>query len=395
MARIFRQASMDWSLRIAGTWSSPERPDITYLPVQQEATDDVDDDEDILLYSADHKSTDAVNSFDDDSPTDGVAKRTRRAGHSFVEVFMMSFAVLAMLILAGGAAEQQAAQMQPKEAMESDDALLGLSSKLRGGPRNSTNSSSAQANQSTPTVKKVISKAKAWFKKQMPWLPVSSPKVATQPLNSPFTGYCRFGSSGRNWISHNSAYNVDACKQLCQNLTMCTAYAWQTGDTPAPCDLYAGGPYTHGDGHANTKCYTLKPVQMVTVLKHYAHKGESQVLVDRTDGFQVGQKVTIDTGAKQETNWIVGFGSLKLKNPLKMDHNQGVVVSTVMPSPKKSAKKAAKTTTTRKTSTVTKVMDRKVTTTTKSSTTSAAPKKSGNAVQRTDINGVVDYIFDH
>ena len=37
--------------------------------------------------------------------------------------------------------------------------------------------------------------------------------------------------------------------------------------------------------------------------------------------FQLGMKIVIDQGAKQEENEVIGFGSLLLKSPLKNDHS--------------------------------------------------------------------------
>jgi len=62
-------------------------------------------------------------------------------------------------------------------------------------------------------------------------------------------------------------------------------------------------------------------------LKTEVKKGAAVLPVVSNAGFQIGQEIVIDAGtAIEETNTIIGFGSLILKYPLKYDHAAGMVV---------------------------------------------------------------------
>ena len=78
-------------------------------------------------------------------------------------------------------------------------------------------------------------------------------KTTTKALD----GWCRYGNNDTDWMQELVVADVDACRQACRSQQDCTAYSWEEGDSTSPCDLYRGGPYTHGNGRANTTCYIL------------------------------------------------------------------------------------------------------------------------------------------
>ena len=57
----------------------------------------------------------------------------------------------------------------------------------------------------------------------------------------------------------------------------------------------------------------------------------------KSHGFEIGQKIKIGEGAKEEERIVVGFGSLILDRPLKYNHDKGTII-TIISEPKKEFK---------------------------------------------------------
>jgi len=96
------------------------------------------------------------------------------------------------------------------------------------------------------------------------------------------------------------------------------------------CLVLGGGAAAASKGKKKTKKKAKKAISSpgITKMKDAAKAGETKVHVENQAGFAVGDKIVIDAGAKtEEQNEIVGFGSLKLKNPLKFPHAPGAPVS--------------------------------------------------------------------
>ena len=72
-----------------------------------------------------------------------------------------------------------------------------------------------------------------------------------------FDGWCRYGSDNREWTNGYAIENDILCYQKCQNTTGCSAFSFEYNDVEEPCNIYAGGPYTYGNGRVNTKCHTI------------------------------------------------------------------------------------------------------------------------------------------
>ena len=72
-----------------------------------------------------------------------------------------------------------------------------------------------------------------------------------------FDGWCRYGSDNREWTMGYAIKNDILCYQKCQNTTGCSAFSFEYSDVEEPCNIYAGGPYTYGNGRVNTKCHTI------------------------------------------------------------------------------------------------------------------------------------------
>jgi len=107
--------------------------------------------------------------------------------------------------------------------------------------------------------------------------PKTEPQTPTpQSPNLPkeqFKGYCRYGSNSKKWIKDVKDVNIQQCRDLCKALKgwklfsgryrKCKAFAFDSGapnanaETKGICSMYEGGPYTYGDGKANTICYNF------------------------------------------------------------------------------------------------------------------------------------------
>ena len=79
-----------------------------------------------------------------------------------------------------------------------------------------------------------------------------------------FDGYCRLDGSDkpdliRTPLSALSATNEQNCYDECKTTDGCIAFAYTSNghDRDPYCSLYRGGPYTRGNGGANSKCYTM------------------------------------------------------------------------------------------------------------------------------------------
>ena len=76
-----------------------------------------------------------------------------------------------------------------------------------------------------------------------------------------FHGHCQYGSDPTNYTD---ASNDHECYEQCKNTDGCNAFAYEYGNKEYEygnygnnCNLYDGGPYTKGNGSANTKCYIM------------------------------------------------------------------------------------------------------------------------------------------
>jgi len=103
------------------------------------------------------------------------------------------------------------------------------------------------------------------------------------------------------------------------------------GKTQAAGDqcMFAGKEGTCDKHHVFGAYCNIWPVKALppNSLKTEVKKGSAVLPVVSNAGFQIGQEIVIDAGtAIEETNTIIGFGSLILKYPLKYDHAAGMVV---------------------------------------------------------------------
>ena len=73
-----------------------------------------------------------------------------------------------------------------------------------------------------------------------------------------FDGFCRYGSLVRYEIEHTTVGSASQCMEACSNISECTAFAHEAFLAPSDrCDLYRHGPYTHGNGMNNARCYII------------------------------------------------------------------------------------------------------------------------------------------
>ena len=81
-----------------------------------------------------------------------------------------------------------------------------------------------------------------------------------------FSGMCRYrrygdGKDYRDWIKVFTVTNTLECQRHCIDNTGCTAFSYQNHINKRyveNCNLYEGGPYTYGNGQADTTCYIIK-----------------------------------------------------------------------------------------------------------------------------------------
>ena len=57
-------------------------------------------------------------------------------------------------------------------------------------------------------------------------------------------------------LAHNTA-DAEECYEKCKSTTGCVAFAYDTNNDNLDCDLYEDGPYTTGNGRADTTCYIV------------------------------------------------------------------------------------------------------------------------------------------
>ncbi|MDP2364274.1 MAG: SBBP repeat-containing protein [Ignavibacteria bacterium] len=85
----------------------------------------------------------------------------------------------------------------------------------------------------------------------------------------------------------------------------------------------------------NVNYATIKYSQQTisTTLTMNAPAGTQVLEVASTNGFSIGDNITINPGGvTEETNTITGFGSIQLQTPLQFDHNSGEVVELLITS---------------------------------------------------------------
>ena len=71
-----------------------------------------------------------------------------------------------------------------------------------------------------------------------------------------FDGHC-LDSSDESIPTGEAVANDIECQLKCIETEGCTAFSFTS--TTLLCTLFSNGPYTQGDGTANTKCYTMNP----------------------------------------------------------------------------------------------------------------------------------------
>jgi len=98
------------------------------------------------------------------------------------------------------------------------------------------------------------------------------------------------------------------------------------------CDNHNGALGGLGPGsHDGIEC-NIWPIKPPNAIKTEVKKGVTQLPVVSNAGFGIGQVIVIDAGTPiEETNTIIGFGSLILKTPLQYDHAPGVLVTAQAP----------------------------------------------------------------
>ena len=72
-----------------------------------------------------------------------------------------------------------------------------------------------------------------------------------------FNGKCRYGSDERITLHSLHTTNDKECAKKCNDTSGCTAFSYEYNNDGEQCTLYRGGPYKHGNGRPNTKCYLM------------------------------------------------------------------------------------------------------------------------------------------
>ena len=73
-----------------------------------------------------------------------------------------------------------------------------------------------------------------------------------------FDGFCLYDGGVDNKIKQTKVKSASECMEACSNISECTAFAHEAFlAEPDLCDLYRHGPYTHGNGRNNARCYII------------------------------------------------------------------------------------------------------------------------------------------
>ena len=72
-----------------------------------------------------------------------------------------------------------------------------------------------------------------------------------------FIGNCEDNSDDSYPDSIVSAQDCTECEEKCRKMSMCVAFSLDLPTVNDNCNLYKGGPYTHGNGKTGTLCYIL------------------------------------------------------------------------------------------------------------------------------------------
>ena len=71
-----------------------------------------------------------------------------------------------------------------------------------------------------------------------------------------FNGHCRYGSNKRRKFSYiENVESAKRCYKECRIVIKCVAFSFTSDDKD--CNLYEGGPYTHGNGKSSSMCYLM------------------------------------------------------------------------------------------------------------------------------------------
>ena len=84
-----------------------------------------------------------------------------------------------------------------------------------------------------------------------------------------YDGWCGTGDNTDVIIGQTEKDSYSACENKCYEYDECTAFSYETTADPKyyNCQIYKGGPYTHGDGKTNTKCY-IRPGDFLSFFKY-------------------------------------------------------------------------------------------------------------------------------
>ena len=83
-----------------------------------------------------------------------------------------------------------------------------------------------------------------------------------------FDGYCLDAADTSDDFRPGHITNdAKGCEEKCKEKEGCTAFSFTSN--VGGCTLYQNGPYTHGDGTENTKCYTINQGTFKLYFIHY------------------------------------------------------------------------------------------------------------------------------
>lgn len=72
-----------------------------------------------------------------------------------------------------------------------------------------------------------------------------------------FDGWCRYGPDRTDWMNSYTIKEERFCYEKCETINDCVAFSYDSNNVDEPCSIYRGGPYTHGNGRYNTRCYLM------------------------------------------------------------------------------------------------------------------------------------------
>ena len=95
--------------------------------------------------------------------------------------------------------------------------------------------------------------------------------------------------------------------------------------------LFAG-TINNGNGGGIWRRALSEMILVTTTLTANALAGSQTLEVASTNGFNIGDNIKINPGGpNEETNTIIGFGSMLIQTPLQFDHSAGEIVLNLTP----------------------------------------------------------------